>query len=339
MELSRRTFLSSSLVAGLIAAAEATHSRWLLARDTPIRIGLANFGESGVDQTALFSAIPGTEVAGLFGIHDRMVHTILAQIKEHGKPRPAFYENVDHLLSDPTLHVISASGRQSAIAPLLGRIVAAKLPLLSDVPLEFPDGEQERTIEILSMAKAPVHFRMNYFEHTLTVQDVKNWLSRSSARKLRARLTVPVWGTNAQISRAGTLSLTTLFEACNMCPRNLRQWLPTAQRNISVSKGLPCGKVPMPGNPYGISCLQFLPCSGNPDISTLSLDHVRGSLRIPIGNNSNVQSMLRSTMRFLNQVRFPKETDNSGPTRALIASLLMSSFQDSFCRIRPILAD
>jgi hypothetical protein len=131
--LTRRTFLHSSLVAGLASAAEATRTRWLLSSTGPVRVGVAGLGASALEHLALFAAIPGAEIVGLADSQLSRTTQALRQLRELGQPAPV----VDRMLDNRTLEAVSLPSGDTNAGPMFSRILAAGLPVLSDTPLRW----------------------------------------------------------------------------------------------------------------------------------------------------------------------------------------------------------
>lgn len=328
MHLTRRTFISSSLAAGLVTAAEATESRWLLGSTDPIRVGIVELDASNAEHLALFSAIPGATITDIFGINSKTTEESVAHIQEYRKPTPTIHRHLDSILRNSSINMISISGHDTAELSLINRIVSAGLPVMADIPLRATRPDKRHFIDALPLMKTPVLFRKDYFSGPATMQDVRNWLLRSRAKETEATLTVPICAGRSQMFIAGTISLVALLEGCDIEANSLPDWFDSEHSEIRVARGIPSGTIPIPNNPYGIRHLQIRSLGGNPAISTLALNTPLRSLQIPITNSANPQGSLQTAMRFLNRVRFRREVDNSDSAQTAISLLLMQLFRE-----------
>src|SRR5438309_969032 len=134
MLLSRRTFLQSTLTAGLAAAAEATGSRWLLRPVGGIRIGIAGLGATALDHLALFAAIPGAEIVGIADPSPKNLHAAAGYLRDNGQRPPSLYRNSADLLNDRSLHALAIPSCGKNGAQMMRDAIATGISILLDAP-------------------------------------------------------------------------------------------------------------------------------------------------------------------------------------------------------------
>ena len=183
MLLTRRTFLHSSLVAGLASAAEATRSNWLLSSSGRVRVGVAGLGASASEHLALLSAIPGVEIVGLADSDPTRATNALRQLRELGRATPVVYRDLRRMLDIQILQAIALPSNGDAEAgPILSRIVATGLPVLTDLPPVVKPHESSQFFKSLLTNRARVQFRLNDFVYPVSSTDLVGWRNKSDAK-------------------------------------------------------------------------------------------------------------------------------------------------------------
>jgi hypothetical protein len=325
MQLTRRTFVSSTLAVGLAAAAEATHSSWLLTSGDAVRIGIADIDSSNAEHVALLSAIPGAEIAALFGTNRELTRESFFQLQESGKPMPILYGTLNRMLLDRSLEAVYLAGRSLDASEAFSRIIQAGHPVMADPPHEVSRGDRYSPLTTAYSAKTHILLRTNYLANSNSVQDVRNWLLRSDARETEAILSLPLFAQRDQVRSAGILSLACLIGASDLSPAELLRWHSSKTPKVRTTGS--SGTISLPDNSYGLRSLRIHALGGDADSSTLALHHSHGSFHLPIVRNSCPQAALRSAMLFLTRVRFRRKVNNADAVHALVASQLMQVLQ------------
>jgi hypothetical protein len=317
MSLTRRTFLQSSLMAGLAGTAEATCTRWLLSSGDAVRIGIAGLGASASEHLALFATIPGARIVGLADPEPTRITSAQRQLRELGQSTPTVYRNVDHMLSDHCVEAVAMPNEAGNPANIFRGIVKAGLPLLAD----FPPVEPPHSYETSLSARTPVHFRLADFMYPATVADLTAWLKRSDCNHGEAHLVISPATTTRELRMAAIVATNALLAASPVPDDKLISWARSnhAQPTIRGTTGV----VSLPENSAGIGALHVHLLARSAKDSKLLVQHRAGSMEVVIASQPNATSSLRTVMMFLDGVRRPGSARNLSSSRARLASLLV----------------
>jgi hypothetical protein len=323
IQFTRRTFLQSSLATGLVAAAEATRSRWLLSSAGPVRIGIAGLGASATQHLALFAAIPGAEIAGLADSEPTRTAQALRQLRELGQVAPAVYRDLDRMLENPTLQAISLPNQTAEAGPILHRVIAAGLPVLSDFPPSVESPESVRLYEAVLSAPAPVHFRLADFTYPTSASDLMAWLKRSGSKTAEAHLFIPRMATLQELRVAAIAATDALLAASSLSQDRLIRWVGTKDARSEMSAAGTIGNIALPQNSFGISALRVHLLGVLQQNSKFVVQHRSGSMEFAISSLPDADSSLQTAMKFLNCARRRSRTDNVIGSRAHVAAAVV----------------
>jgi hypothetical protein len=324
MLLTRRSFLHSSLVAGLASAAEATRSHWLLSSSGRVRVGVASLGASACEHLALLSAIPGVEIVGLADSDPNRTTKALDQLRELGRTTPVVYRNLDRMLDNRILQAIALpSNGDPESSLILNRIVAAGLPVLTDLPPVLNPQSSSQWYQATLAHHVLVHFRLADFTYPTSSTDLVGWLKRSGMKTTEAQLILPRTMTQQEFRVVAIAATDLLLAASPLNSEGLIRWLGSKEARIQISHAGTIGNIALPQNETGISGLRIHLLGRFPQNAELVLQHESGSMEMAISSQPNASSSLQTVMKFLTQVRESHRVGNSLASRAQVAAGLV----------------
>jgi hypothetical protein len=329
MTLTRRSFIQSSLAAGLSSAAEATRSRWLLSATDRVRVGLAGLGASAWEHLALFAAIPGAEIVGLADSEPSRTTQALRQLRELGQAVPMVYRDVDRMLDNQTIQAISLPNENADAGPMLSRVLAAGLPVLSDIPPTVELAINTRSYEAVLGTHTLVHFRLADFTYPTSSTDLIGWLKRSGLKTIEAHLIIPRQLTKQEFRVVSIAAIDLLLAASPLTPERLIRWLGSKDARIQTSAARTISSIALPQNAAGTSALHVHLLGSLPQNAKLVVQHENGSLELAISGQPNADSSLRTVMNFLSHVRESGRDSNALASRAQIAAALVDQLMRS----------
>lgn len=332
MLLTRRSFIQSSLVAGLVSAAEATRSRWLLSTMDRVRVGLVGLGASASEHLALLAAIPGAEIVGLADSDPSRTTQTLRQLREFGQAAPLVYRDLDGMLGNQTIQAITLSNENADAGPMLSRVLAAGLPVLADTPPTMQPRVNTRFYEQVLAAHTPVHFRLADFTYPTSSIDLIGWLTRSGSKTMEANLIMPRLVTNQEFRVVAIVAIDLLLATSPLSPKRLIQWLDSKDARIQTSAARTISSLALPRNPTGLSALQVHLLGGFRQNARLVIQHGDGSIELAISTQPNADSSLRTIMSFLSHVRQSDRGINTLGSRAQVAAALADRLVRSLTR-------
>jgi len=325
MTISRRSFLQSSLMAGLAGAADATCTRWLLSSNNAVRIGITNLGTSASEHLALLAAVPGAEIIGVVDRDPRRVTAALHQLRELGQPTPTLYRNVEHMLSDQRLEAVVLSNDAITSGPSFRQILDAGLPVLTEFPPPLPVRDSRLYGNILR-AQKPIHFRLADFTYPASSADVTSWLKRGSPNKPEARLMISSTVTMRELRIATIVAIDALLAISSVPIHGLMPWLSSNDAGTQIRDAGTGGSIGLPDNFANLRALRIHLLGGLRNSSRLVVEHKAGSIELPISRTPHALSSLKTLMRFLQQVREPKLYQSLVSTKVYIAACLADGF-------------
>jgi hypothetical protein len=321
MLFSRRTFLQSTLSAGLAAAAEATGSRWLLKPVGRIRIGIAGLGATALDHLALFAAIPGAEIAGLADPSMENLHTAAGYLRDNGQRPPSLYRNSADLLNDRSLHALAIPSCCRNGAQMMRDAIATRISILLDAPPVLSQRELERMLRLLQTARIQVHFRLADYLYPSTVTDVRSWLTRSGSSGADLALVLQPFAAREDLRIPVIAALDAVLDASGATDEELRVWGTQGQQSARIEgTGSSC-VIALPPNRFKFEDLLVHSFAGMLEsVSTLHLRSARGSVKLGIASEADVVSSLQTAMLFLASVRDVPPADPKRWCRAQVAA-------------------
>jgi len=320
MLLSRRTFLQSTLAAGLAAAAEVTGTHWLLGPAGRLRIGIAGLGTAGSDHLALFAAIPGAEIVGLADPSSKNLHAAAGYLRDNGQRPPSLYRNSGDLLNDRALHALSIPSSGQNGAQVMRDAIAVGVPVLLDAPPLLAQKELGKMLSILETTRTPVHFRLADYLYPSSVMDVRSWLTRSGSTGAELALALqPFAARDLRIPLIAALDV--VLDASGTSDRELRMWGIQGRHSARIEgTGTSCS-IALPPNPFRFEGLLVHSFPGVLEsVSTLHLRSVRGSVKLGIASQAHAVSSLQTAMLFLASVRDGHFGDANRSCRAQVAA-------------------
>jgi hypothetical protein len=336
MLLTRRSFMHYSLAAGLASAAEATRSHWLLSSSRQVRVGVAGLGASASEHLALFSAIPGAEIVGLADSDPNRATQAIHQLRELGRTTPVIYRDLDRMLDNPTLEAISLPNHgDTATGPMLSRIVAAGLPVLTDLPPVVKPHGSSQFFELLLANRARVHFRLADFMYPTSSTDLIDWRKRSGMKTMEAKLIMPRIVTQQEFRTVAIAATDLLLAASPLNSERLIRWLGSEQAWIQTTDAGAMGNIALPQNEAGISALRVHMLGTFQRNARLLVQHGGGSMELSVSSQPDADSSLRTVMKFLSQVRELGRISNSPASRAQVAAALVDPLMSSLSAIPP----
>lgn len=322
MQLSRRTFIGSSLAAGLAAAAEATGTHWLLSARDPLRLGMLDLGQGSADYLNLFAMIPGAHVAAVVAHrrHDR-TRDAVEQLRRLDQPRPTLYSGAAELLQDSSLDAVLFPGSPSL--ETAEAFLSAGVPCFADLPprTPIPNSQTFSYVRRFLQPSGTIRFRLDDLTYPYSHEHVRAWLNRSAALRTSAVLTLPLI-TDLHRSRTATIvALSSLLSASLLSPAELLVW--AVDRSPQERESVGEKRIDLPSNPHGLEHLTLAALGPCPNSSDLLIRHRYGSMNLTIHGCLNPRSSLESAMRFLRDVRHPEGTEYGDTLNAVIAGLLV----------------
>ena len=319
MLLSRRTFLQSTLTAGLAAAAEATGSSWLLRPVARIRIGIAGLGATALDHLALFAAIPGAEIVGLADPSTKNLHAAAGYLRDNGQRQPSLYRDSGDLLNDPSLHALAIPSCGQNGAQMMRDAIATGISILLDAPPVLSQRELGQMLRILQSTRTPVHFRLADYLYPSSVTDVRSWLTRSGSTGAELTLALQPFAARDDLRIPVIAALDAVLDASGATDEELQVWGTQGRRSAGIEgTGMSCS-ITLPPNPFKFESLLVHSFPGMLEsVSTLHLRSIRGSVKLGIASQADLVSSLQTAMLFLASVR---DTPSAAPKRSYRAQV------------------
>lgn len=314
MHLNRRTFLQTSLTAGLATAAEASGGHWLLEPSGPVRVGIVGLGGSAMEHLALYTAIPGSQIVAIADEDTKRLQAAARFLKEHGQPSPRLYRGRAKLCHSREIDVFSVPATAGNEAEHALAAVQSGRPVLFDVPaITGEDQTVKRLLHAIASSKSIVEYRLADLLYPNTPNDVICWVGRNQFGPIDARLNL----TSANKPQGRSAAIASLDALLAAAASDLTSWDVAKQAQM-------CGVLRMfelPQEPFQKGQLRIHTLGGLfATKSTLQLRSRTGEMTIPISSQPDPDSSLQSFMTFLAHASGGGSTGNQNACRAHLAA-------------------
>jgi hypothetical protein len=191
MNLSRRTFLQSSLSAGIVAAANATGTAWALDPHEQFRLGIAGLDGAAREHLALFAAIPAAQIIAIADHDTDSLDLASAFLLSEGRARPAQFRDYRQMLYHSQPQAIVFPGQSFGSTGEFDAATALGLPVLLDAPLALDRKHAQTWLREQAGRSLTCNTRLADYFRPCTLSDVMRWRNRTGASQLRADSIVP----------------------------------------------------------------------------------------------------------------------------------------------------
>jgi hypothetical protein len=300
MLLTRRSFLQSTLAAGLGVAAEVTGGHWLLNPANKIRIGIVGLGPTALEHLSLFSAIPGAEIVSLADPNPQNLHKAASYLRDLGQKSPTLHRFPDDLLYDRSLNALAVPNCDLNGGQLVGDAIATGMSILLDAPPTVSPRRLEQMLELLQHARSAVHFRLADYLYPSKASDIRSWLVRTGSRSAELALALQPSAAREDLRIAVIAALDAVFDASGASDEELRTWGTNPEHlNHIGGYGNSCS-ISLPANSFGFKSLHAHQFPGMLEVaSTLHIQSCRGSMKLSIDSQAHAISSLQTAMSFL----------------------------------------
>ncbi len=324
---SRRAFLQGSLAGGLVAAAEVAHGHWLLeTAEPPIRVGVIGLDHCGLQQLAVFAAIPGVRVAGIVDPEPRRLRSAFQMLDDLQQDRPRVHEGLDSALDDPELDAIAISNSAPIARVALEQSLPRRRPIFTSLPPALDRASQRNVSAAIVSRSALVHFDVSDRLYPASPSDFSTWIHRAHPNPVEAQLLVSRATTKLDLRSAAIAATDAVFASIDTSPRDVLRWLESTRAQPTIINCGTLGILPVPPNVAGLKELRVSFLGAVRQKTTFKMQHRTGTLEVAVAKESGLDRSLASAMKFLHMVRHPEESNRAEGARTQLAAVLVDRF-------------
>jgi hypothetical protein len=323
MNLSRRTFLQSSLSAGIIAAANDTGKTWALDSHQQLRLGIASLSGAAQKHLALLAAIPAAQITAIADHDAGSLDLASAFLLSEGRARPAKFRDYRQMLYHSQPQAIVFPGYAFPSTAEFDATVAIGLPVLLDAPLAL---DRKRALAWLREQAGrflTYHTRLADYLRPCTLSDITRWRSRIGASQLQVDFIVPS-RLQDNCRNQLTAGVDAVLATSSLKDHELIDWISrspfvSANRTRSVVTVVPIGAT------GSSAALRFQRSAWHtaPEIRLQSEGYQEKMTIYPSGRSLSGLSSISTVLAFLDSVRTGNKTTASEIIRSHVAGLIV----------------